>query len=88
MMQGVKSDLFVFAGLLMLLIMTVVGSYWPLGEGLLIWSLAISSLKAYLIIRFYMNFRAGDRATKLFPYLAGVGLFILLLLVSTDFLTR
>jgi cytochrome c oxidase subunit 4 len=84
-----RAVLFRIAGALMLLLALTVGlSFVDLGRFNLIAALAIATLKAVLVILFFMEVRYSGRATQL---IAGAGLlWLALLIVGTmlDVITR
>jgi cytochrome c oxidase subunit IV len=75
-------------GLLVLLALTVILAYAPLGAGNAVVALSIGTIKAGLVAAVFMELRYRSGLTLIF---AGAGMFwlgILLWLGSMDFLTR
>lgn len=82
------APLLAWLALLALLAATVTLAYVPLGPGNLIISLAIAGLKTAIIGLVFMRLA---RSTSLYWLAAGTGplmVFILFLLMGTDYLTR
>lgn len=78
----------VFAALIVLLLLTIAGSYLPLGRFGLAVALGIAGAKALLILLFFMQVRYKSGLTKLF---VGTGFFwlgILFVLTLSDYLSR
>ena len=78
----------VFGALLVLLSLTIAGSYLPLGRFGLVLALGIAGAKALLIVLFFMQVRYKSGLTKIF---VGTGVFwlaILFALTLADYLTR
>lgn len=79
---------FVTATLLLLLALTVIASLFHLGAASLPVALAISGIKALVVLTWFMQLRTAPAA---FRFAAGVGLLFLLLLLGgslADVLTR
>ncbi len=85
---SVKIYLTVFMVLLVLLALTVIASYLPLGRFNVVIALLIAIAKMFLVMLFFMHVRYSGRLIWIY---VGVGFFwlaILLALTMSDFLTR
>ena len=78
----------VWAALMMLLALTIGATFLPIGGFKPAVNLAIALAKAGLIFWFYMHMRHERGLVRLAAIGAGAWLLILLLLLSSDFLTR
>jgi len=86
--SSVKTYLFVYVGLLVLLGSTVGAAYLPLGPFHLVAAVGIAIAKAILVVLFFMHVRDSRQRTHML--LLG-GLLILAILIGltwTDYLTR
>jgi cytochrome c oxidase subunit 4 len=84
----VKLYLTVFVALLVLLAVTVVANYVPLGRFNVVVAMLIAVAKMFLVMLFFMHVRYSGRLIWIY---VGVGFFwlaILLTLTMSDFLTR
>lgn len=77
-----------FAGLLLLLGLTVGASFLPLGRFGLMLALGIAGAKALLILLFFMQVRYKSALTRLFVTTGFFWLGILFTLTLTDYLSR
>ena len=84
----VKTYLAVFAGLVVLLILTVVVAFFHFGPFNKVIALVIAISKAVLIVAFFMHLRYSPRLTWIFAGLGFFGLTILLILSMGDYLAR
>jgi cytochrome c oxidase subunit 4 len=85
---SVRTNLIVFAVLMALLVLTVAVAYLDLGAlGLLI-AMLIASVKAVLIVLFFMHVRHGSRVQMLFAFAAFAWLAIMLVHTLSDYVTR
>lgn len=78
----------VFGALIVLLLLTIAGSYLPLGRFGPVVALGIAGAKAALIMLFFMQVRYKSGLTRVF---VGTGLFWLIILFTltlADYLTR
>jgi cytochrome c oxidase subunit 4 len=81
--------LVVFAALMVLLIITVaVAFYIHAGDLNLIIALVIATIKAALVVLFFMHVKYASRLTKIFVCAAFLWLAILFALTFADYLTR
>jgi len=86
--SSIKTYLFVYIGLLILLGSTVGAAYLPLGPFHLVAAVGIATVKAILVVLFFMHVRNSRPRTHML--LLG-GLLILAILIGltwTDYLTR
>ncbi|MFL7868488.1 MAG: cytochrome C oxidase subunit IV family protein [Anaerolineales bacterium] len=86
--SSIRTYLFVYVGLLLLLGSTVGAAYLPLGPFHLVAAVGIAIAKAILVALFFMGLRESKARTQL---LFLTGLFILAFLIGlmlTDYLTR
>ena len=83
-----RTYLLVYLGLILLLAATVGVAFLDLGVFNIVITLAIASVKALLVILFFMHVRESEPATKLFVIAGFVWLAILIGLTLTDYLTR
>ncbi len=84
----VGTYLMVFAGLMVLLVMTLVAASFDLGEANLIIAVTIAVLKALLVILYFMHLRWSTKLTQVFAGAALVWLLILFVLTLADFFSR
>jgi cytochrome c oxidase subunit 4 len=78
----------VFAGLLLLLAVTVSVAYVHLGELNVIVAVSIAVIKALLIILYFMHVRYSNRLLWIFVAAGFFWLGILFVLTASDYLTR
>lgn len=83
-----RTYLLVYLGLILLLAATVGAAFLDLGILNLIITLVIASIKAMLVILYFMHVRESEPATKLFVIAGFIWLAILMGLTLTDYLTR
>jgi len=83
-----RTYLLVYLSLILLLAATVGAAFFDLGFLNLIITLAIASVKALLVILYFMHVRESEPATKLFVIAGFIWLIILMGLTLTDYLTR
>jgi cytochrome c oxidase subunit 4 len=83
-----RTYLLVYLSLILLLAATVGIAFLDLGFLNLIITLAIASVKALLVILYFMHVRESEPATKLFVIAGFIWLIILMGLTLTDYLTR
>lgn len=83
-----KTYLLVFAALLALLALTVGLAYIDLGFFNLIAALTIASVKALLVILYFMHVRYSSDLAKIFAAAGFLWLFLLLGLTLTDYISR
>lgn len=76
-----------FGALLVLMVLTVVVSYWNLGFLNNIIAMAIAGTKATLVVLFFMQVRYGTKLTWLWAALGFIWL-ILMFTIVTDYFTR
>ncbi len=84
----VTTFLIVFAALLVLMTITVVVAFLPLGEFNLPIALTIAVIKALLVVLFFMEVKYGSRLLWVFAGSSFVFLLIMLALTMNDYLTR
>jgi cytochrome c oxidase subunit 4 len=85
---SVRSNLVVFALLMVLLVATVAGAYMPLGRFHLAVAMTIALAKALLVLLYFMHVRYSTRVTWAFSAAAFVWLAIMVSLTLSDYLTR
>lgn len=87
-MKAIRSHLLPLAGLLVLLALTLAGSYLRLGAGNLALTLGISIAKMLLIACFFMELRKPGILFRLAAFAALIWLAIYFMLILTDYGTR
>jgi cytochrome c oxidase subunit 4 len=85
---SVKTNLLVFAGLIALLIATVVAGQFDLGVLSIVIAMTIAAVKALLIILYFMHVRFSSRLAWVFAASGFVWLAILLSFVLSDYISR
>jgi cytochrome c oxidase subunit IV len=86
---SLSTYLVVFAALMVLLVVTVaVAFYVHAGDLNLIIALVIATVKAALVVLFFMHVKYASRLTKIFVCAAFLWLAILFALTFADYLTR
>jgi cytochrome c oxidase subunit 4 len=85
---SVKSYILVFVTLMVLTTITVLVAYVNLGEWNKVVALGIASIKATLVILYFMHVKYSSRLTKLVIVSGFFFLFILLGLTMTDYASR
>jgi cytochrome c oxidase subunit 4 len=81
--------LIVFAALMILLVLTVVASFYVnLGGANILVALFIAIIKAALVVLYFMHVKYASRLTKVFVSAAFLWLAILFALTFSDYLTR
>jgi cytochrome c oxidase subunit IV len=85
---SVKSYVLIFATLMVLTAITVAVAYVNLGQFNKVVALSIASVKATLVILYFMHVKYSSRLTKLVVVLGFFFLFILLGLTMADYATR
>jgi len=78
----------VFVALLLLLALTVAVAYLDLGIWSVVIAVTIATLKALLVILYFMHVRYSSRLIWLFATMGFAALGVLLLLTFGDYLTR
>jgi cytochrome c oxidase subunit IV len=78
----------VLGGLAILMVATIVASFYDLGPMTVVVALAIASTKAVLIVLIFMNVYFGTRLTKIFVLGGFFWLVFLFGLIIIDFLSR
>lgn len=78
----------VFVVLLVLLALTVGAAYLDLGPWSTVLAIAIASLKALLVILYFMHVRYSTPLTWLYAAVGFIWLGILIVLTLSDYLTR
>src|SRR5687768_14625298 len=85
----VRTYLIIFAGLMLLMLLTVVAAFIPgLGNFGIVIALGIATLKAILVILYFMHVKYASPLVKIFVIAGFVWFFIALGLTFTDYLTR
>jgi cytochrome c oxidase subunit 4 len=87
-MAGTRPLFLIWAAMLALLAVSVAGSFAFTGPLNLLISFGTASLKAMLILWFYMHLKEEDGLNRIFAVGAIVWLVILLLLPAVDLVTR
>jgi cytochrome c oxidase subunit 4 len=77
-----------FVALLVLLVLTTVGSSVPLGPGNLVLALGIAAAKTGVVALYFMELRRSETQTRITACVGLVWLALFLILVLTDYLTR
>lgn len=85
---SVRTNLIIFALLMLLLVLTVGVAYLDLGALGLAIALLIASVKAVLILLYFMHVRFSSPLTMLFSVAAFFWLGIMLFLTFNDYYTR
>jgi len=85
---SVRTNIAVFAALLILLLVTIQAAYIDLGSMNTVIALAIAVCKAILIMLFFMHVRQGNRLIWVFAGAAFLWLGLLIALSMSDYLTR
>ncbi len=85
---SLKTNLLVFAALMILLVATIGVAYLDLGSVGLAIAMIIATTKAVLIILYFMHVRFASRITWIFSSAAFFWLLIMLALSLNDYLTR
>jgi cytochrome c oxidase subunit 4 len=83
-----RTNLIVFAALMGLLVLTVAVAFLDLGAVGLAIAMAIATIKAVLIILYFMHVRYGGRLQWIFASAAFFWLAILILITMSDYATR
>ena len=78
----------IFAALMVLLVLTVVAAFMPLGQMNIIVALGIAFLKAALILLFFMHFRDSDHLTWIVGAATVAWFLILVFLTLNDYNSR
>ena len=86
---SVGTYLVIFAALMVLLVLTVGAAFWfNLGNLNILVALAIATVKAALVVLFFMHVLYASRLTKIFVAAAFLWLIILFGLTFSDYATR
>lgn len=88
MRKGTLHLIMVWFALLVLLSLTLTASFLPLGSWNPVVSIGIAILKSALIFWFYMHLKEEGGLVRLVALGAAAWLLILLLLISSDVVTR
>jgi cytochrome c oxidase subunit IV len=83
-----RTNLIVFATLMVLLLATLGAAYLPLGRFHLATAMLIAVVKAVMVILIFMHVRFSNRLTWVFSSAAFVWLGILIVITLSDYLTR
>lgn len=83
-----KSLGIVYGNLLLLLILTVILSQWPLGAWNSFFSLAIAMAKAALILFYFMKLRESSGSLRLVAFSAILWMLFLFGMTAADYFTR
>ncbi len=78
----------IFAGLMVLLILTMVAAWLPLGDFNIVVAMTIAVIKAGLIILFFMHFKDSDTLTWIVGGGTLVWFGIMIAMTMTDYLSR
>jgi cytochrome c oxidase subunit 4 len=84
----VRTNIAVFVALLVLLVMTVVAARLPLGALHVPFAMTIATIKAVLIVLFFMHLLHSHRLMMIVSVASFFWLAILVALTLNDFLTR
>lgn len=85
---SLRLNLMLFAVLMLLLLATVGASYLPIGRLHLPLAMTIASVKAALILTYFMHLRYSTHLVRVFASAAFVWLAILILLTLNDYASR
>ena len=85
---SLKTNLIVYASLLLLLVLTIGGAYLDLGRFNFPLAMAIAVTKACLIVLYFMHARYASRLMHMFATAGLLWLAILFVLTLADFLAR
>lgn len=86
--SSVRTYLLVFAALLILLAFTVGAAYLDLGIWSIVLAMTIATVKALLVILYFMHARYSTRLIWLFAGLGFAWLGIMIVLTLSDYLSR
>jgi cytochrome c oxidase subunit 4 len=86
--MSLRTNLVVYASLLLLLVLTIGGAHLDLGRFNFPLAIAIAVAKAGLIFLYFMHARYGSRLMQMFATAGLLWLGILFALTLTDFLSR
>lgn len=78
----------VFIWLMVLLVITVVAAFINLGEANMLVAMAIATIKAALVILYFMHVKFASRLTKVFVTASIVWLVIMFVLTFMDYISR
>jgi cytochrome c oxidase subunit 4 len=78
----------IFIALMVLLVITVVAAFLPLGQLNMIVAMTIATIKAVLVILYFMHVKFASRLTKVFVAAAFVWLAIMFVLTFADYVSR
>jgi cytochrome c oxidase subunit 4 len=84
----VRTNIAVFVALLVLLVATVGAAYLPLGVLHVPIAMTIATIKAVLIVLFFMHLLHSNKVTMLFSVAALLWLAIMVVLTLNDYLSR
>jgi cytochrome c oxidase subunit 4 len=85
---SVRTNIAVFVALLLLLVATVGASELPLGGWHLPVAMAIATVKAVLIVVYFMHVMYGHRLSMIIAVASFLWLAIMILITLNDYLTR
>ena len=85
---SVRTYLVIFAALMALLVVTVVAAFLPFGNFGIVIALGIATVKAVLVILYFMHVKYASPLVKIFVIAGFVWFFIALGLTFSDYLTR
>ena len=85
---SLRSNLLVFAALMVLLVLTIVAAQFDLGLLSVVIALTIAACKALLIILYFMHIRYSSRLSWIFAGAGFVWLGILIVLTMSDYISR
>jgi len=78
----------IYAALLGLLALTVLTAYIHLGPWSIVLALTIATVKAVLVVLYFMHVRFSNRLTRIFVAAGFVWLLIMLVLTMSDYISR
>ena len=78
----------IYAALLGLLALTVLVAYLHLGPWSIVLALTIATVKAVLVVLYFMHVRFSNRLTRIFVAGGFVWLLIMLVLTMSDYISR
>ena len=86
--SSVQTNIVVFGTLNVLLFATVGAAYLPLGDWHFVIAMALATVKAVLIVMYFMHVKYSHRLTTVICAASVLWLGIMLALILTDYMTR
>jgi cytochrome c oxidase subunit IV len=86
--SAVQTNIGVFGALNVLLFATVGAAYLPIGNGHFLIAMALATVKAVLIVMYFMHVKYSHRLTAMICAASVLWLGIMIALILTDYMTR